>query len=240
MNIATLELPAWAAEAQQMAQKVIHYTPIAARALHKFTPVIAKTARGFILHWYESECYWREKLLAVAGITHNPIESAIKAAISELTSTEAQTTYARIRHIAKEAAMDAIVIGLCGAVAIASGIQFAQRIYSQAKAAIVWVDAKLNPVGPEPVILPTVDLALSGVDALIAEDLEYEQEFMAKLGQIEGNAIGLPVSEFVPVELEIYNPPATDVHLEVARMATENLPKASKPRRKRVAVGATK
>jgi hypothetical protein len=200
MNIATYELPSWTAEVQHFINKTAFYTPIVWKAFNKtLAPVIISSAKGFVGHWFETECFWRQRITGLAGITYNPLTASVSAAYSELTSSKAQATYVRIRHIIREAAKDALVIGLCGVVAIASGIELSQKVYRQAKAAYAWVNAKLNPAGPEPMILPTVGMAiaphqesalqqekpLEDVQALIAEDEEYERQFMAKLERLD-------------------------------------------------------
>jgi hypothetical protein len=199
MNATTLALPSWTADIQHYSQKVMFYTPIVWRSFQRnIAPVLVESVKGLSLHWFESECYWRQRILNLAGITHNPLTEAVSAAIAELTSAEAQATYRRINHIIRETATDALVIGLCGVVAIVSGIEFGQKVYRQVKTAYAWVDAKLNPVGPGPMILPTVEMAiaphqestlqqepLADIQALIAEDEEYERQFMAKLERLD-------------------------------------------------------
>jgi hypothetical protein len=203
MNATTLALPSWTADIQRYSQKAVFYTPIVWRSFQRnIAPVLVEIVKGLSLHWFESECYWRQRITNFAGITHNPLTASVSAAIAELTSDEARTTYRHIRHIARETATDALKIGLCGVVAIASGIELAQKVYRQAKAAYAWVDAKLNPAGPEPMILPTVEMAiaphqesalqqepLEDIQALIAEDEEYERQFMARLERLDDVAV---------------------------------------------------
>jgi hypothetical protein len=197
MNATAITFPSWTADIQHYSQKVIFYTPIVWNAFNKtLAPVILDTLKGISLHCIERERLWREWTLNIAGITHNPLQSSFKAAIAELTSTESQATYSRIRSIIREAATDALVIGLCGVVAIAEGVELAQKVYRQAKAAYAWVNAKLNPVRPGPMILPTVKMAialqqepLADIQALIAEDEEYERQFMAKLERLDDVAV---------------------------------------------------
>jgi hypothetical protein len=200
MNATAITFPSWTADIQHYSQKVIFYTPIVWNAFNKtLAPVILDTLKGISLHCIERERLWREWTLNIAGITHNPLQSSFNAAYAELTSAEAQATYRHIRHIIRETATDALVIGLCGVVVIASGIELGAKVYRQVKAAYAWVDAKLNPVGLGPMILPTVEMAiaphqesalqqeqpLADIQALIAEDEEYERQFMARLEQLD-------------------------------------------------------
>ncbi len=205
MNATTIALPSWTAEIQHYSQKAIFYTPIVWGAFKKtLAPVIVTSLKGVALHLIERESVWKQWTLNIAGINHNPLQSSFNAAIAELTSAEAQATYARIRHIIRETATDALVIGLCGVVAIASGVELAQKLYRQAKAAYAWVDAKLNPAEPEPVILPTVEMAIAphqesalqqecakaseDIEILSDEDKEYERQFVERLEQLDAQA----------------------------------------------------
>jgi hypothetical protein len=228
MNATTLALPSWTTEVQRYGQKAIFYTPIIWGAFQKnIAPVIISSAKGLAAHWFESECYWRQRITNAVGIIHNPITASISATYAELTSVEAQATYRHIRHIIREMATDALVIGLCGVVAIASGIELAQKVYRQVKAACAWVDAKLNPVGPQPVILPTVNQCLEyipennindvqdDIQSLLQNDVQYGQEFLAKLEQLDEVCQPNGVNGYVPVAGEFINPEPHDVHQEV-------------------------
>jgi hypothetical protein len=252
MNATTLASPNWTTEVQRYSQKTIFCTPIVWGAFQSnIAPVLVETVKGLSLHWFESECYWRQRITNFAGITHNPLTASVSAAIAELTSVEAMATYSRIRHIIRETATDALVIGLCGVVAIAEGIELAQKVYRQAKAAYIWVDAKLNPAGPGPMILPTVEMAiaphqesafqqeelLEDIQALIAEDEEYEHQFMARLKRLDADALATVqdeaaigqdeilqpngFGEYVPVTSPIANPEPHDIHQEVQERLAE-------------------
>jgi hypothetical protein len=229
MNATTLALPSWTADIQHYSQKVMFYTPIVWRSFQRnIAPVLVESVKGLSLHWFESECYWRQRILNLAGITHNPLTEAVSAAIAELTSAEAQATYRRINHIIRETATDALVIGLCGVVAIVSGIEFGQKVYRQVKTAYAWVDAKLNPVGPGPMILPTVEMAiaphqestlqqepLGDIQALIAEDEEYERQFMARLERLDTDALATVQDEAAIVQTEIVQPNSSGENVPV-------------------------
>jgi hypothetical protein len=231
MNATTLSTQNWATELQRQANQVIFYTPIVWKAFNKaIKPCAINAAKGLALHWFESECYWRRCLQHSAGVTHNPITAAVKSAITELTSVEARATYSRIRHIVREAATDALVVGLCGVIAIASGIELAQKIYRQAKAAYAWVDAKLNPASPEPIILPTVEMALDEISILTAEDEAIERDFLERLGRIEPSIQALG---------PIANPEPKDIHQEVCDRLVE-IQGVDAPNRRRKGKGAAK
>jgi hypothetical protein len=196
MNYApALVLPSWTVEVQGYGQQVIRYTPIVLKAFNKtIAPVIIASIKGFSGHWFESECYWRQRITNLAGITYNPVTASISAAHAELTSTEAQATYRRVRHITRETAMDALVIGLCGVVAVAQGVEAAQKVYRTAKRCYDWVDARLNPAQPEPSILPTVtqffaqDKAEEDIAAII-DDVGHERSFLMQLDRLDAEAI---------------------------------------------------
>jgi hypothetical protein len=219
MNATTLVLPSWTTEIQRYSQKAIFYTPIVFNAFNEtLAPVFAESIKGLTSHWFETECYWRERMMNVAGITHNPITASVSATYSELTSTEAQATYSHIRHIIRETATDALIIGLCGVVAIAEGIEFGMKVYSQVKAAYTWVDAKLNPAGPAPVILPTVAMAIAHTPenaiATIIEKIQEDRQLIAKFDQLDSDALAT-----VQAKAEEAITQATIAQLKTARAA---------------------
>jgi hypothetical protein len=196
MNYATaLELPSWTTEVQSYSQQVIRYTPVVLKAFSRtIAPVIIVSVKSFSSHWFESECYWRERITNLIGITHNPLTAAISAAHAELTSSEAQATYRHIRSITRETAMDALVIGLCGVVAVSQGVEAAQKIYRSVKRCYDWVDARLNPAQPEPMTLPTVDLCLAQIVAeeeltAYIKDIGHERSFLAQLDRLDAEAL---------------------------------------------------
>jgi hypothetical protein len=221
MNYATaLTLSDWATEAQVYSQQVIRFTPIVLKALSKtIAPVTIASIKGFSNHWFESECYWRQRITNLAGITYNPLTASIRVAHAELTSTEAQATYRRVRHIATESAMDMLVIGLCGVVAIASGVEAVQKIYGFAKRVYRWVDDLINPPLEQPTLLPTVDLCLAHLsDAELAARIESLVDPL--LLEVVDEAIA-PSSESTPLQstedepIAFWNPQPKDMHTEV-------------------------
>jgi hypothetical protein len=196
MNYATaLTLSDWATEAQVYSQQVIRFTPIVFTALSKtIAPVTIASIKGFSNHWFESECYWRQRITNLAGVTHNPLQAAVRAAHAELTSAEAHATYRHIRHITRETAMDVLVIGLCGVVAVAQGIEVAQKVYRTAKRVYDWVDSRLNPAQPEPSILPSVhqffaqDKAQEDIAAII-DEVGHERSFLMQIDRLDVEAL---------------------------------------------------
>jgi hypothetical protein len=196
MNYATaLELPSWTAEVQGYSQTVIRYTPIVFKAFNKtFAPVIIASLTGTSLYLIQRERLWYKWTMNVAKITHNPLQSAVSSAWIELTSAEAIATYSRIRYITRETAMDMLVIGLCGAVAITQGVEVAQKVYRTVKRVYDWVDARLNPPLPEPSILPTViqffaqDKAEEDIAALI-DEVGHERSFLMQLDRLDAEAL---------------------------------------------------
>ena len=198
MNYATaLTLPDWATEAQVYSQQVIRFTPVVFKALSKtIAPVIIANIKGFSNHWFESECYWRQRITNFAGITYNPLTASIRAAHAELTSAEAQATYRRIRHITRETAIDALVIGLCGVVAVAQGVEAAQAIYRHSVAFYGKIQAWFNPV---PVIVPSVGVAFAAtpdeVITAIVKDIRVERYFTAQFDQLDSDILAINAEE---------------------------------------------
>jgi hypothetical protein len=215
---------------------------------NNLTPVIVECAKGFAQHWFQSECYWRQRLTNLAGITYNPITAAISAACAELASEDAIATYRRLQHITRETAMDALVIGLCGVVAVAQGVEVAQKVYRTAKRVYDWVDVRVNPAQTEPIILPSVDLffaqdkAQEDIAATI-DEVRHERSFLMQLDRLDTDALALVcakvddaiaqvktqqprdgMTESQAVESpvagfgQIWNPQPTDMHTEVQRM----------------------
>jgi hypothetical protein len=232
MNYATaLTLPDWATEAQVYSQQVIRFTPLVIKALSKtIAPVTIASIKGFSNHWFESECYWRQRITNLAGITYNPLTASIKAAHAELASTEAQATYRRIRHITRETAMDALVIGLCGAVAIAQGVEVAQKAYRTAKRVYDWVDARLNP---SPANIPSVGKAFAMADekaiAAIVEEVRYEQYFLSQFDQLDSDILAINAEEIDEAIAQVKAQPlkrdraALVLRMESDRLALEAL-----------------
>jgi hypothetical protein len=104
MNYApALESPSWTAEVQGYSQQVIRYTPIVLKAFNKaLAPVIIASVKGFSGHWFESECYWRQRIANLAGITYNPLTASVRAAHAELTSRLRPPIAASITSPAKQ------------------------------------------------------------------------------------------------------------------------------------------
>jgi hypothetical protein len=196
MNYATaLTLPDWATEAQVYSERVIRYTPIVLKAFNKtLAPVIIDSLKGVGLHLIERERLWCQWMMNVAGVTHNPLQAAVRAARAELTSAEAQATYRHIRHIARETAMDALVIAICGVVAVAQGVEAAQKVSHLAKRVYDWVDARLNPAQPEPIILPSVELCFDQIKAeeevaALIESVTHDRSFLKQLDRLDADAL---------------------------------------------------
>lgn len=189
MNYATaLTLPGWATEAQVYSHQLIRFTPVVLKAFSKtIAPVMIESVKGFSRHWFESECYWRQRIANFAGITYNPLTASISAARAELTSSEAQATYRHIQHITRETAMDALVVGLCGIVAVATTIEAAQTVYRHAAAFYSRVDAWLNPA---PVILPSAEMALASTELAAALAIA------ADVAEAQSEADAEPVPDF--------------------------------------------
>ena len=91
MNISTalqfdsITLPAWTATAIRYTRRAAVQTSIVIKAFNKaIAPVIATTAKDL------SHYYWLclqgagEWAMSVAGITHNPVQAAVRAAYAEL------------------------------------------------------------------------------------------------------------------------------------------------------------
>ncbi len=190
MTYATaLELPSWTAEIQSYSQTVIRYTPIIFKAFNKtIAPQLLTTFKD-LSHYYvkcgEGAGTWA---MTAAKITHNPVQAAVRFAYAELTSAEAQATYRRIRHITRETAMDALVVGLCGVVAVATTIETAQAIYRHAVAFYGMAQARFKPA---PVIVPTVEMAIAVTDdkaiAAMVEEVRYERYFHAQFDQLDSD-----------------------------------------------------
>jgi hypothetical protein len=249
MNATAITFPSWTAEVQHYAQKAIRYTPIIFKTFNQtIAPILIENIKGFSLHWFESECYWRERITNLIGITHNPLTAAISAARAELTSEDAITTYLRLQHITRETAMDALVICLCGVVAVAQGVEVAQKVYRTAKRVYDWVDVRVNPPQPEPVILPSVhqffeqSKAQEEIAAII-DEVGHDLSFLKQLDRLDTDALALVCAKVddaiaqakaeqphdrlteaqaveSPVEGlgQIWNPTPKDMHIEVQQM----------------------
>jgi hypothetical protein len=197
MNYASaLELPtSWATDAQRYSYRAVHYTSFAFKAFNQeIAPVLGEALKDQSHYYVQCLKGANRWAMKASGITHNPLQAAVRAAHAELTSTEAQATYRRVRHITRETAMDALVIGLCGVVAVAQGVEAAQKVYRTVKRCYDWVDARLNPAQPEPSILPTVtqffaqDKAEEDIAAII-DDVGHERSFLMQLDRLDAEAL---------------------------------------------------
>jgi hypothetical protein len=223
MNIATLHLPSWITEVQQYGIKLYQKATTIVRAFNQtITPEIVATAKGVAVYYVE--CGHNAGCLAMqaAGITHNPLRAAVRSAYAELTSADAHATYKRISHIAKARAMDAIVIGLCSAVAVSEGIELAQKGYCKARA----VYERFAPRRGAAVVLPEVDAET--IKALV-EDIQAERKFFERLDELDSSRlerVAVKVSE-AAVQVTIANlksaRAALNLQVECDRSAQESL-----------------
>jgi hypothetical protein len=198
MNYATaLALPSWTAEIQGYSQQVIRYTPIFLKAFSKTIAPQLLTIFKDLSHYY-FECgrgagAWA---MIAAGITHNPIQAAVRSAHTELTSPDAITTYRRLQHITRETAIDALVIGLCGVVAVAQGVEAAHKIYGLAKRVYRWVDGRLNPL---PARNDSFGKAFAVADekaiTAIIEEVRYERYFLSQFDQLDSDILAINAEE---------------------------------------------
>jgi hypothetical protein len=201
MNATAITFPSWTAEVQVYSQKVIRHSPIILKAFNKtFAPAILDSLKGVGLHLIERERLWYQWTMNVAGITHNPLQSAVRAAHAELTSSEAQTTYRHIQHITRETAMDALAIGLCGVVVMAQGVEAAQKVYRTVKRCYEWVDARVNPEPLQPSILPSVDLFFAQDKAqediaAIMDEVGHDHSFLKQLDRLDASALAIVCSK---------------------------------------------
>ena len=125
MNITTslqldsISRPAWANTTIHNIRKAAAHSNIVIKAFSKtLAPVIATTTKDLFMYYVQCLSGLNHWTMRQAGITHNPVSAAVKAAYAELVSAEATATYRRIRHIIRETAMDGLIIGLCGVVAV--------------------------------------------------------------------------------------------------------------------------
>ena len=248
MNISTalqfdsITLPAWTATAIRYTRQAAAQASVIIKAFSKsYAPVIATTAKDL------SHYYWLcvqgagEWAMSVAGITHNPVQAAVRAAYAELSSDASLTTYRRIGDIIRETAMDALVVGLCGVAAISVGVDVVQKGYRTAAKLYRAVYARLNPSEPQPELLPSVSMAIASVElaaaldhfATVAEanvqakaeaddEVQYCLEAMQQPVQFEPMpdfwAEPLPLIHTPSVVGPVRNPAPRDIHAEIARL----------------------
>ena len=176
------------------------------------------------------------------------MQAAVRAAYAELVSDESLITYRRIHRIIRETAMDGLVVGLCGVVAISVGVDVVQKGYRTAAKLYRAVYARLNPSVPDPELLPSVSMAIASVElaaaldhfATVAEanvqakadaDAEVQYSLEAMKQPVEFEPIPdfwiepLPLIHTLPVEGPVWNPAPRDIHAEIARlMALQYMP----------------
>ncbi|MGB8699782.1 MAG: hypothetical protein WCD18_10230 [Thermosynechococcaceae cyanobacterium] len=200
MNFATaLDMPSWKAEFQHFSYQVIRYTPIVFMAFSKaFAPRIFETFKGLSHYYIQCGEVAGQWAMNAAGIEHNPLQAAVRSSYAELTSAEAEATYARLNLLTRETVMDGIVLGLCGVVAIASGIELATTAYRKGVALYEYLHNRFAPPTPEPVILPTVALALASISErpqsdetvkALTEEVQNERRFIAQLDLLDATAL---------------------------------------------------
>ena len=239
----SISMPAWAETAIRRMRQAAAQTSIVINAFAKtIAPVITVTVKDFLHYYVQCGQGAGVKAMNTAGITHNPIQFAVRAAYAELTSDASFTTYRRISHITREAAMDGLIIGLCGVAAISVGVDVVQRGYRTAAKLYRAVYGRFNPSVPEPELLPSVSMAIASEElaaaldhfATVAEanvqakadadvEVQYSLEAMQQPVEFEPMpdfwAEPLPLIHTPPVVGPIWNPaPGRDMHLEVARL----------------------
>ena len=158
MNLATafqfdsISLPVWAETAIRHTRRAAAQSQIIFKAFSKtLAPVIATTAKDLSHYYMQCGQGAGELIMHRAGITHNPVQAAVRAAYAELSSDASLTTYRRIGDITRETAMDALVVGLCGVAAISVGVDVVQKGYRTAAKLYRAVYARLKPqrTGPQ-------------------------------------------------------------------------------------------
>ena len=252
MNFATvlqfdsISQPAWAENVIRHTRQAAAQASVIIKAFSKsYAPVIATTAKDL------SHYYWLclqgagEWAMHRAGITHNPVQAAVRAAYAELVSAEAITTYRRIGHITRETAMDGLVVGLCGVAAISVGVDVVQKGYRTAAKLYRAVYARLNPSEPQPELLPSVSMAIASEElaaaldhfATVAEanvqakadaEVQYSLETMQPVHfepMPDYWTEALPLIHTPSVVGPVWNSAPRDIHAETARlMALQYLP----------------
>jgi hypothetical protein len=98
--------------------------------------------------------------------------------------------------------MDALVVGLCGVVAVATTIETAQALYRHAVALYRKAKARFKPA---PVIVPTVEVAIAVTPdeadswckafAAILEDIRVERYFTAQFDQLDMDVLAIVEEE---------------------------------------------
>jgi hypothetical protein len=225
-----ISLPAWVDTAICNTRQAADYSYQTIKAFSKtLAPVIATTAKDL------SHYYWLCFQGAEQWTTdRQPISSGVRAVHAKLTSPASIATYRRISHIVREAAMDALVVGLCGVVAVSVGVDVAQKGYRAAATLYRAVYGRLNPSEPVPTItmLPSVGMAIAADEfaaalSKVADVAEADIKAKAQAFQPDETAElvpdfwsePLPLIHTPPVVGAMWNPaPGRDMHQEVARL----------------------
>ena len=252
MNLATafqfdsISLPVWAETAIRHTRRAAAQSQIIFKAFSKtLAPVIATTAKDLSHYYMQCGQGAGELIMHRAGITHNPVQAAVRAAYAELSSDASLTTYRRIGDIIRETAMDALVVGLCGVAAISVGVDVVQKGYRTAAKLYRAVYARLNPSVPDPELLPSVSMAIASEE--LAAALDHFATVAEANGQAKADAeVQYSLETMQPVQFEpmpdywtealplihtpsvvgpVWNSAPRDIHAETARlMALQYLP----------------
>ena len=224
----SITLPAWAATAIRHTRQAAVQSQIILKAFSKtIAPQILTTAKDLGRYYVlcgQGSVQW---MMNVAGITHNPVQAAVRAAYAELVSNESIATYRRICTITRETAMDGLIIGLCGVIAVSVGVEvaqkgyaLAQKVYRAAQKLYTSVYARLNPSEPQPELLPSCEMALASTELAAALDhfaTVAEANVQAKAdadAEVQYSLEAIQQDFVVP----IWNPAPRDIHEEIARM----------------------
>jgi hypothetical protein len=194
LQLDSISLPAWADAILRNTRQTAAYTHVILKAFNKtIAPQIASTTKGLSHYYIQCGQGAGERVMSRFGITHNPVQAAVRAAHVELVSPKAIATYRRIRSITHEIAMTALIVGLCGVVAVSVGVDVAQAGYRAAVKLYRTIYRRFNPSEPIPELLPSVGMAIASTE--IAEALAdfaavAEADIQAKAeGEVEAIAI---------------------------------------------------
>jgi hypothetical protein len=230
MNFATslqldsISLPVWADTTIRNTCQAAAYSHIIFKAFNKtLAPLVIDSLKEISLYLIQRERLWYQWTMRTTGISHNPLQAAFDAAYAELMSPASIATYRRIRDIVREAAIDAVVIGLCGVVAVSVGIDIAQAGYRAAAKLFGAVYGRLNPSEPQPGLAPSVSLALASTEFAAALDKVAdvaEANVQAKVELVTDFwSEPVPLIHTLPVVVgAMWNPPPRNMHQEVARL----------------------
>jgi hypothetical protein len=243
LQLDSIILPTWADTLIRHTRKATVQSQIILKAFSKtLAPQILTTAKD--LSRYYIMCGQGAGAWAMnrAGIMHNPVQAAVRAAYAEMTSVEALATYRRIRGLAEETAMYVLAVGLCGVVAVSVGVDLAQKGYRTAAKLYRAVYGRLNPSEPQPELLPSVNMATASTELAAALDGSVcggsflrkhfhnfatvaEADVKAKV-EAEAEAIAEVAPDFwaeplpnfnpPPVVGPVWNPAPRSIHKEVA------------------------